>query len=154
MNKLGDLASLTHSMKSRLRECVGESYWKKVEDLLPHLFRQKQLRNPEELESSRPLPPQPQHIPPPQNHPKDDEKHGDESFTTKNGDVKTGDWFNGESKNLTLLTPKRAVNTQDVCESAGDPPTQQRHGLNRKSCSQPLRSYKRRMKRRMKKLHQ
>jgi hypothetical protein len=86
--------SLTHSLKSRLRECVGESYWKNAEDLLAHFFRQEQLRNLEELESSRPLPPQPQHKPPPQNHPKDDEKHGDESFTTKNGDVKTGDWFN------------------------------------------------------------
>jgi hypothetical protein len=53
---------------------------------------------------------------------KDGKKHGKGSFTTKNGDVKTGDWFNGKSKNLTLLTPKRAVNTQDVGESAGDPP--------------------------------
>ena len=53
---------------------------------------------------------------------KDGKKHGKGSFTTKNGDVKTGDWFNGKSKNLTLLTRNRAVNTQDVGESAGDPP--------------------------------
>jgi hypothetical protein len=41
-------------------------------------------------------------------------KHGKGSFTTKNGDVKFGDWFDGASENLTLLTPKRAVDTEEL----------------------------------------
>ena len=42
-NKLGDpnYRSLTTSMKVRLRETVGENYWKKAHDYLDHFLKQK-----------------------------------------------------------------------------------------------------------------
>jgi hypothetical protein len=45
-NKAGDAAykSLTHSMKSKLRATVGETYWKKAHDYLDYFFKQKQLQ--------------------------------------------------------------------------------------------------------------
>ena len=45
-NKSGDpmFKSLTQSMKARLRNTVGEVYWKKAHDYLEHKYRQKQTR--------------------------------------------------------------------------------------------------------------
>ncbi|KAL7465634.1 hypothetical protein ACHAXS_005941 [Conticribra weissflogii] len=46
-NKAGDpnFASLTSSMKSRLRAVVGESYWKKAESFLHHFIARKEGRH-------------------------------------------------------------------------------------------------------------
>jgi len=37
--------SLVHSMKTRLRETVGEQYWKKAEDYLNYFLRSKREEN-------------------------------------------------------------------------------------------------------------
>jgi hypothetical protein len=53
-NKIGDpnFQSLTTSMKARLRQTVGESYWKKAHDYLDHFLKQK-MQSKEEKQKQR-----------------------------------------------------------------------------------------------------
>ena len=72
-NKNGDPAykSLTQSMKARLKNTVGDEYWRKAHSYLEHFFKQKQKERARTVEQPHmsSQPPQPLQQPPSQARP-------------------------------------------------------------------------------------